>query len=268
MSELTRTILDQHYRVQAAGENGHAVLGEAKGEILHVATPGATQDILDRTAHLTGLTYDRVLSHAPGVRESGSLPRRTAGLTKGLLEFSGRSGLVIPDQGYVGLITLDEAAQASDVFGFSASPDQTIQENDPIQAACGEDFFYPPMMWAKALYSEAYKNRSDSQRKLAIQQWIAELVGEDLFQGSKPTEGGLLGATGFMPSSGRGGMMAKLKGTEKRKAHLLTEEIKAFRGSGLMDQATLCDLTSGGGVDQTEVVVLAGHILRSGGSLN
>lgn len=268
MSELTRTILDQHQRVQSAGENGHAVLGEAKGEILQVATLEATQDIIERTSHLTRLSYDRVLSHAPGVCEPDSLPRRMASITKGLLEFSCRSGLVVPGQGYVGLISLDEVGQAVDVFGFSASPDQVIQEDDPIQAACGEDFFYPPMMWAKALYSEAYNNRPDSQRKLAIQQWIAELVGENLFQGSKPTKNGLFGASGFMPSSGRGGMMEKLKRTEKRKAHLLGEEIKEFRGSGLMDQAVLCDLTSSVGVDQTEVVFLAGHILKSGGSLN
>ncbi|MCA9347801.1 hypothetical protein KC867_00145 [Candidatus Saccharibacteria bacterium] len=268
MKELQNTILDQHARVQSAGENGHTVLSEAKGEIMQVATPDATQDTLDRTSRLTSLNYDTVLSRAPGVRETGSLPRRLAKITKGLLEFSQRSGLIVPNQGYVGLITLDETEKASDVFGFSAVSDQQIQKEDPIQTACGEDFFYPPMMWAKALYSEAYKNRGESQRELAVHEWIAKLVGENLFQGSKPINGGLLGASGFMPSGGQNGMMATLKRSPKRKEHLLAEEVQEFRGSGLMDQACLEDITPHGNVDKTSVALLAGHILMSKGSLN
>jgi len=257
-NQLERTVLDQHARVQSAGINGHEVLGEAKGEILSVATPDQVQDILDKTFEATRSNLTRL-----------------AGLGDSLYELSD-GGLIIPRQGYAGLINLDAYGQASDVFGFSVARGQVLQEEyrDPIQKACGPDFFYPPMMWAKALYAEAYSNRPESQNKLPIHVWLAELAGEGLFQGSKPVYGqggrleSLLGATGFMPSGGVNGTMAKLKRSPKRKEHLEAEEIKPFRASGLMDQVALSHLTSFLDVDQTEVVVLAGHILAAGGSLN
>ncbi len=257
-NNLEGTVLDQHARVQSAGENGHKVLGEAKGEILASATPEQVQEILNRTFEASRSQLARLTS----LRES-------------LYELSD-SGLIVPRQGYVGLINLDTSHRASDIFGFSTARGQMLQEEyqDPIQKACGQDFLYSAMMWAKALYSEAYNNRSESQRDLPIQVWLAELVGEGLFQGSKPvyvTNGSpssLLGATGFMPSGGVGGTMAKLKRTPKRKEHLEAEPVKPFRASGLMDQVALVHLTSSVGVDQTEVVALAGQILKADGSLN
>lgn len=170
-NNLEQTILDQHTRVQTAGTNGHEVLGEAKGEILSVATPEQTQEILDETFE----------------RSRSQLSRLTS-LRHSLYDFSD-GGLIVPRQGYVGLIALDSAGKAEDVFGFSSARGQILQEDDPIQEACGPDFFYPPMMWVKALYSEAYNNRKGSQSKLPIHVWLAELAGEGLFQGSKPVYG-------------------------------------------------------------------------------
>lgn len=278
-NNLEKVILDQHSRVKSAGEKGHEVLGEAKGAILSVATPEQVQQVLDKTLDIAMLTRrDPIGSHLRGVREPDSLPRRLAGIDGGLFELSRDSskrsyrlpqeGLIVPGQGYVGLVALDAAGQAYDIFGFSAAHGQKLQEEDPIQEACGPDFFYPPMMWAKALYSEAYNNRSESQRKLPIHVWLAELVGEGLFQGSKPTQNGLLGATGFMPSAGQTGMKSKLNRSPKRKEHLASEEIKPFQASGLMDQAVLQHLTSSVGIDKTEVAYLAGQIISAGGSLN
>ena len=60
-NKLEKTVLDQHARVRSAGEEGYKILGEAKGEILSVATPEQTQEILDKTfersrSQLSGLT--------------------------------------------------------------------------------------------------------------------------------------------------------------------------------------------------------------------
>ncbi len=258
MNKLEKVVLDQHARVKSAGENGHEVLNDAKGEILSVATPELTQEVLDRTYEASKSQLSVLTS-----------------LRRSLYELSD-SGLVVPAQGYIGLIVLGPTGQASSIHGFSAARGQMIQEQhrDPIQEACGPDFLYPPMMWAKALYSEAYNNRRSSQSKLPIQVWLAELAGEGLFQGSAPVHRqdgqleSLLGATGFMPSSGVGGTMAKLKRSPKRKEHLEAEKIKPFRASGLMDQAALSYLTSPTGIDQTGAVYLAGDILKAGGSLN
>jgi hypothetical protein len=264
MNKLEKVILDQHNRVKAADNNGHKVLGEVKGEILSVATPEGVQDILSKTLDVASLSIDPASSHLAGANDLHSVPRRLASLGGTLHQFSD-SGLVVPEQGYVGLIGLDASGRASDVFGFSVARGQELQEDDPIQEACGPDFFYPPMMWAKALYSEAYKNRPESQKNLPIHTWLAELVEEGLFQGSKPTQHGLLGATGFIPSVE---LMAKLNDTQALKEQIESEQVQEFRASGLMDQAALTHLAYEGDIGLEDVEFMAKSIIEARGSLN
>lgn len=263
-NNLEKTILDQHARVKSAGIKGHEVLGEAKGEIIDAANPDQVQEILDKTLDMARLVQDPVSSHLAGVREDGSLPRRIARIGSDLYTLSD-GAFILPNQGYVGFIATDAIGQAYSVHGYSAARGQQIQDKDPIQEACGEDFLYPAMMWAKALYSEAYRNRPDSQKRLPIYIWLAELAGGGLFQGSIPIPHGLLGATGFMPSDE---MMGYLTQNEEIKEHIDSEGIESFRASGLMDQVALFHLSSSDGISMQESRFRAGVILREGGSLN
>ncbi len=263
-NNLEKIILDQHARVKSAGENGHEVLGEAKGEILGVATPEQVQEILDHTLDVAMLSADPMSSHLAGVRDPSSLPRSLARIGGRLYNFSA-SGLLVPDQGYLGLVYLDASGKADGVFGFSAAHGQKLQEEDPIQEACGPDFFYPPMMWAKALYSEAYKNRADSLKALNVHQWVASLIGEGIFQGSVHVGGGVMGSTGFMPSAS---MKSKLAEDPSRAAHIGGEEIEAFQASGLMDCATLGSVYYEQGIGEENIILVADEILEKGGSLN
>jgi hypothetical protein len=210
------------------------------------------------------LAHDPATSHLGGVVEDNSLPRTLSRLGGDLYALSD-SGLIVPDQGYVGYIPTDVSGDGYAVYGFSAARGQRLQEGDPIQEACGPGSFYPPMMWAKALYSEAYKNRSESQKGLPMYVWLAELAGEGLFQGSTPTAQGLLGATGFMPSDK---MMDYLTESEEIKEHIESEETEAFRASGLLDQVALFHLSSNDGISMEESRFRAGVILSAGGSLN
>lgn len=264
MNNLERTVIDQHARVHSAGEKGHEVLTEAKGEILGTATPDQVQEILDKTLDMARLVQDPVSLHSVGVREDGSLPRRIARIGGDLYTFSD-GAFIVPGQGYVGFVPTDASGNAHAVYGFSTARGQRLQEEDPIQEACGPNFFYPPMMWAKALYSEAYKNRSESQKGLPMYVWLAELAGEGLFQGSTPTPQGLLGATGFMPSDK---MMGYLTESDEIKEHIESEETEAFRASGLLDQVALFHLSSNDGISMEESRFRAGVILNAGGSLN
>lgn len=266
LRELIRTILDQHAEVQAAGGNGPAVLPDVKQAILESATKDAVRDILDRTLSVAELIENPLLSGLGGIHEQYAIPRRLARLGGGLYQLSD-SGIIVPDQGYVGFLAIDETGRAYDVFGLSAARGNEIKVDDPIQEACGDDFFYPPMMWFKALYSEAYRNRPESQRELTIQKWLAELAGEGFFQGSIPleTEGALAGATGFMPSIDT---RAALDASPRIAEHFLGEPIEEFRGSGLMDQVALCYLNESTGILSPEISTLAQCIINAGGTLN
>lgn len=264
MNKLEATILDQHARVHAAGEKGHEVLGKAKGEVLGVATSDYVQEILTKTLDVAMLAQDPASSHLGGVRGDESLPRKLSRFGSDLYTLSD-SRFIMPDQGYVGYIPTDASGVAYAVYGFTTARGQQLGEEDLIQEACGPDFFYPPMMWAKALYSEAYNNRPDSQGKLSIQVWLAELAGEGLSQGSNSEQSGLLGATGFMPSAE---MMAKLNDTQAVKKQIESEPAQEFRASGLMDQVALTHLIDEDGISWEDTEFMAKVIIGAGGSLN
>ncbi len=258
MSEtLKNTILDQHARVQSAGENGHEVLGDAKEEIMSAATPEEVRDILDITGRHSVYSARR----GPDEADSAAhfLRARVGAIT---------DRLFAQNQGYVGLVVPDKrivvGVHASRAFTPEAI-DQ-IMKGDPIQRACGDEF-YPAMMWVKGLYSEAYKNRPESQKKLPIHVWLAELAGIGLFQGSMPVDPdlGLLGATGFMPSES---VRAKLNGNSAVAEHMTSEPIEVFRASGLMDQVALRALTTLRELGEARVIETANEILAANGSLN
>jgi hypothetical protein len=141
----------------------------------------------------------------------------------------GRLGKLVSEQGYTGGIIFDHDTPI--VYGHSATY-SGIKLDDPIQEAMG-DTLYPPMMWAKALRAEAYRNRPESMLHLSVAEYLATL---DLSLGSILTEhGDIVGATGFMP----GPQLQEGWADKNIEAHIESEPIEAFRLSGLCDQVVL-----------------------------
>lgn len=236
MNKLESTILSQHERIRQAGPNGHEVLADTQDEIMGVADIESTAEILGRRglrvharseAGSSRAYMRRALHHDHLVGIANRSLER-------LKELESQRGIILPHQGFMGGVAL-EGHEAVGVFGFAPKPNDLSGENDPIQEAMG-DVFYPPMMWVKALRSEAYNNRPDSMKDLTVSQYLATI---GLSQGSAPAGWGnvLLGATGFMP----GPMLAGLEHTAPFPIgdHIADEEVEAFKLSGFCDQAVV-----------------------------
>jgi hypothetical protein len=211
VNKLEAIILDQHDRVKAARENPVSVLEEAKGEILAIATLELVEEILsDRTLspHREGMSINATLREIDDPRALGNRAIKSIQTGHGLV----RLGFLQDNQGSMS-------------FGC-------ISDNDPIQEAIG-DTFYPPMMWAKALRAEAYKNRPESAREMPVAIYLSKL---GLSLGAFTNAcGDVIGATGFMPGERLSGDW----GGQEIQDHITSEPIEAFRLSGLCDQAAL-----------------------------
>ena len=252
MNALDKVVLDQYKRIKLTHGDPRAVLDEMRGEILDVATPELTFEIIrDRTrVHPENETRTltaqmRAFQHAHSIGSRATRGIRTA---NGLV----RCGMLAPKQGYVGGIIIKP--EELRIYGHSMAFEKQIAD-DPIQEAMG-DKFYPPMMWVKALRAAAYENRPDSARFLSVAEYLAKL---GLSLGSMIGEyGDLLGATGFMPGERLQGDWDSITTQE----HIQAEEVEAFRLTGLCDQAV---------VDPhllTRTPDFAKEILELGGSLN
>jgi hypothetical protein len=252
MNKLEATILDQYRRVQAAGVNGAEVLAETQGEIMAVATPELTQDIIVDHARTSPDHENRSINAILRAQmDSRSVMNRSI---KAIQNGHGlaRINMLADNQGYSGGILFDYDSPI--VYGNSMTF-RSIKQEDPIQDAMG-DTFYPPMMWVKAIRAEAYRNRAEAAEQLSIVEWLAEL---GLSLGCVALErGDITGATGFMPAERLQGEWDDPSITE----HVLTEPIEAFRLSGLCDQAALDPNIL------TDTSWFASTVLISGGSLN
>jgi hypothetical protein len=228
VNKLEAIILDQHDRVKAARENPVSVLEEAKGEILAIATLELVEEILsDRTLspHREGMSINATLREIDDPRALGNRAIKSIQTGHGLV----RLGFLQDNQGYSGGIVI--SGDDRHVFGNSMSFG-CISDNDPIQEAIG-DTFYPPMMWAKALRAEAYKNRPESAREMPVAIYLSKL---GLSLGAFTNAcGDVIGATGFMPGERLSGDW----GGQEIQDHITSEPIEAFRLSGLCDQAAL-----------------------------
>lgn len=252
VNKLDTVIIDQYARVKAAGEYPLEALEAAQGEIMTVATPELTHEILQDLGRShpereTKSSRAQIRSfqdpHSIGNRAIEGI-RTANGLS--------RIDVLVPDQGYVGGLIFDGA---DIIVHGHASHFRGFKDGDSIQEAMGATF-YPPMMWVKALRGEAYKNRPESARDMKIAEY---LVGLGLSLGANVTKcGDIVGATGFMPGK-------RLRGSWDDPlidGHVLSEETEAFRLSGLCDQAVLDpDLL-------LETSMFATDIIQSGGSLN
>lgn len=258
MNNLERVILDQHTRVSAAGTDPLEALEEARVEILEVADKENTAEILTRGR--IGSTYPSEPTSSRGHMRRAQHRGFLIGLANGALDhlkdLERSPGVIVPKQGYLGGIALEHGV-AIGVFGFAPRPGRLFEDEDPIQLAMG-DVFYPPMMWAKALRVEAYKNRPEGMRGLTVSQYLAEM---GLSQGAATAEYGdvLLGATGFMPGQVTAGA---INAPWPIGEHIASEEVEAFRLSGFCDQAV---------VDPALIANPAGSmfkVIHHGGSLN
>ncbi len=265
MNKLVRKTLEQHKRVRLAGTKGHAILKDAIGEIMQESTPEALMPILEQTAKRS------IPSSRRGPLFIDFAAQRLYAGTQAIQA----SGTLIPYQGYIGLVApshdLVLATHSSGIHSMQEV--ERIMGQDPIQAAVdglknGE--FYPGMSLGKTLCSEAYNNRGWSARKFSPQQWLANLAGEGILQGTIPLNingtSGHLAATGLMPSDKT---MTELNGSPIRAAHISGEITPAFKASGLCDRAALDCVATGDIITVDKVTGLADEILDiKGGSLN
>lgn len=252
MNQLDRVILDQFNRVRSITGDHRAVLDEVRGEILEVATPELTLEIIrDHTrAHperesRTATAQIRAFQDARSVQSRALRGIRMANKLVGI-------NMLAANQGYVGGIVFDHGE--SIVYGHSMAYDR-LKTDDPMQKTMSPTF-YPPMMWVKALRAATYENRPESARLLSVAEYLAKL---GLSLGSMVGEyGDLLGATGFMPGE-------RLQGEWDNPLvgeHIESESIEVFKLSGLCDQAV---------VDPNilrETPQFAAQIIQLGGSLN
>lgn len=251
MNELDRVILDQFNRIRSITGDPLDVLAEAQGEILSVATPELTLEIIgddsrthpdSETRTLTGQI--RAFQDARSIGSRALEGIRTA-------NWLARQGMLAPMQGYVGGIISEHRDQI--VYGHSTTGG--IKPSDVLQAAVG-DTFYPPMMWVKALRAATYEKRPESARTLSVAEYMAKL---GLTLGSMVGKyGDLLGATGFMP----GERLLNEWYSPLVRANVDSETTPAFRLSGLCDQAVVDPSIL------TETPQFAEQIIRLGGSLN
>ncbi len=229
MNKLEVVILDQYQRVKAAGSCPEEALAESQGEIMSVATPELTIDILEDSSR-TSPAHENSSINAmlrAQMESSSILNRSIRGIR--MAHSLARLDMLADRQGYTGGLLIDRG----DVIVYGQSTlFRGLKEHDPIQEAMGETF-YPPMMWVKALRAEAYRNRPESAQDLSITHYLAKL---GLSLGSVLTEhGDIAGATGFMPGTRLQGEC----GTSAVRQHVQSEPIEAFRLSGLCDQAVL-----------------------------
>lgn len=228
-NELDRVILDQYKRVSSVVGDPRDVLEEVQGEVLAVATPALTLEIItDHTrAHPDSETRTcRAQIRAfQDPRSIGSRALKEIQMANGLA----RIEMLVPNQGYVGGIVFDYNEPT--VYGHSMDFDQ-IKPDDPVQEA-GADTFYPPMMWVKALRAATYANRPESAQNLSVAEYLAKL---GLSLGSVVNEyGDLVGATGFMPGTRLQGKWAN----SFVQTHVDSEANQTFKLSGLCDQAVV-----------------------------
>lgn len=251
VNKLEAVILDQQTRIAGAGLNPTPTLEEATGEILAVATPELTREIISNTVIPESETRS-TNARCRAIQSSRSVTNRSVDAIRAGHSLA-RMDMLLEGQGYTGGIIFDGDDRL--VYGRSMRFGDIIATEDPIQTAMGSTF-YPPMMWAKALRAEAYRQRPDSARELSAAEYMAEL---GLSLGCVVTDqGDIAGATGFMPGERLSGSF----GVETIDRHVQSEEVEAFRLSGLCDQAVVEP-----GILQA-TPEFAAYIIALGGSLN
>ena len=252
MNSLETIILDQQARVVAANldDNVHEMLAEVQGEILAVASPELTLELIQKSPipsreTRTSRAQERAFMYDDSITNRSSKAVRVAhGLER--LKF------LRNNQGYVGGLIFDheDIIVHGDSMQFGA-----LKIDDPLQEALGKTF-YPPMMWVKALRGEVYKKRPESAQELSVAEYLSKL---GLSLGANVSEhGDLMGSTGFMPGERLlgewGGLLVK--------EHIASEDVEAFRLSGLCDQAVVnLDIL-------TKTTEFATRIIELGGKLN
>jgi hypothetical protein len=162
------------------------------------------------------------------------------------------SGLFVPNQGYIGGSYLDGDDVVHALTHASSIRDRdnesslfVIPTEDPIQKDCGDNFFYPSMGFAKALYEEAFKRRPKSMMQMDRSKWSIEIGGLSMGWGSAGlVEIGRvsIAATGFMPN---GNFKSYLEESDSVRGHFQEEASHSFRGSGLADHLAQMGLTYG-----------------------
>ena len=252
MNSLEIVVLDQHLRVQAAGNNTADVLRESQGEIMSVATPDLMLEIIED--HNRTSPENETRSSRAQMRAFDNPHSITNRSIKEVQNANGlaRIDFLVERQGYIGGLLFD----GEDIIVHAHSMlFNRLKTDDPIQIVSGE-LFYPAMVWAKALRAEAYKNRSESAQNLTISEYLSEM---GLTLGAMVNEyGDIVGATGFMP----GPRLKTLEYDSEFAEHISSEVVEEFRLSGLCDQSVLDPEIL------TETTWFATGVLAMGGSLN
>lgn len=229
MNKLDKVIVDHYNRIESLQGDPLQALQEAQDEILAVATPELTVEILSDSSRTYPLSETRSTNATLRAwQDPWSIMNRTVRQVQTANGLA-RLNMLEPNQGYVGGIVFDQKTPV--VFGMSMIF-RGIKEHDPIQQAMG-DIFYPPMMWVKALRAAAYKNRPESALAYSTSEYLAKL---GLSLGCIATQyGDVIGATGFMP----GERLRSLSQVPIVESHVQSEPQEAFRLSGLCDQAVV-----------------------------
>ena len=202
-------------------KDAQAMLDYTKDVIRDAATPERVNDIIDQSAKMALAGFDKVINST---------------------EFLTRSGIVIPSQGYVGIVRHDAVAGVAMTDG---------NQEDPIKEACEGDYAY--MMWVKALRLALRRKEPAALNELSDIEFLARL---GLTMGSSVEDNGdLFGATGFMLTQAKLGELGEVALYKKQ----LTIEPIVFSGSGLADHLVL---SSGETAFELE------KILNAGGELN
>lgn len=284
MNKLEEVIIDNYRRVRSSNSNTAALLKDAEGEILEVASPELTEQII-LGSRKNDAARQVAQTHRHGITRIFRSQVTTESSKDSVLSdclsvvseamANARGAVLKLNQGYIGGIIIEQSDVV--IYGDNILEDKTprncIIRKDEYQEAVKDEIpFYPPTIWAKALRAVAYLKRPKSAESLTIIQYLTDLgfglgsfaVTDELF----------VGASGFMHGKNLRGSWDEPIVDE----YIASEPRLPVRLSGLCDQIAvdpgvikpLLLPTSfiHGAFEGTHIRDIALDVIKNGGSLN